>query len=139
MRIITGICAAVLCVSCLATNSYAADTGGWMAEPGKFASYRDALSSALMEHMSGKATMPSSVRQRLASCYADLAVSKLSGTQIRAMDAAARGEKPAPKDVSDQVHQTLAGAVPAGKRGDFTALEPICPKDIPDFQRYAQQ
>lgn len=139
MRIITSVIAAALCASFAAHASAQESTQhGWMAEPGKYASYQDALSSALVAHMTGKGNMPMDVRKRLASCYATLAVAKLPESQIRTLNAAARGEQEAPKTLIDQVNQTLAGAVPGAKRGDFSALEPYCPKDIPEFKTYAQ-
>ena len=113
----------------------------WLAPPGKYQSYREAISSTLEAGMTDRnwADVPQDVRHRLAECTADLVVANVTPAQLGQLDAAARGESAAPAELGHQVNQQLESAVGIVHRGDFAALEPYCPGDIPTFRRYVRQ
>src|SRR5262249_15052358 len=100
---------------------------GWRAPPGQYTSYHDAMSKTLLARMSAPDDMPMSVRERLANCYADLAVGQLTPAELDVLNAAARGERETSPELNDQVHREMS-TIQGGKRGDFSALQPYCPQ-----------
>lgn len=132
MRFFVGVLAVLLCASCAPR--------AWNEPAGRYTSYHEALSSNLRAGMTERYwdDVPMDVRQRLADCTADAVVAHVTPEQLKALDAAARGEREAPAETAKQVDLQLLAAVRSGKRGDFGYLEPYCPQDIPSFKKHVR-
>jgi hypothetical protein len=135
---ICGLRTIVLLLAVLGASSCSAQS--WSAPPGKYQSYHEALSTGLEQAMTGPNwdDVPSNVTHRLAECATDSVVANITPAQLAQLDAAARGQGSAPAELTQQVERQLKYAFPTGSRGDFSALRPYCPADIPTFQKYVR-
>jgi hypothetical protein len=78
-------------------------------------------------------SIPDEVRLRFANCIASAAVQGFSPREIEQLNAAVTGD---PRDQSLwQRAKDRRNYVYSGDH-DFSKLEPICPEDVEDFNRY---
>jgi len=133
-----GLYTAVLLLAALVISNCSAQS--WSAPPGKYQNYHEALSTNLEQAMTGPNwnDVPSNVTHRLAECASDLVIANVTPAQLQQLDAAARGQGGASPELVQQAEQQLKGAFPTSGRGDFSALQPYCPADIPTFQKYVR-
>lgn len=66
-------------------------------------------------------------------------VANVTPSQLRQLDAAAKGEAAASPELLRQVDQQQMKAADGMKSGDFSFLQPYCPDDVPTFNKYIRQ
>jgi len=121
-------------------GALAACASDWKEPPGRYKDYHGALVGYTLSGMTTPSwqEVPFLVREQLASCMADFAIANVTPAQLKQLDAAARGEATAPAALGRQVDSQLKAAMGETHRGDFSALEPYCPDDIPTFKQYVR-
>lgn len=111
-----------------------AANGPWLAARGQYADYHNYIAKTTQGVYQTR--MPPETAVALSNCVGDLEIAQIAPADLKVLDAAARGEKPAPAPLVKEALER-SDRVLAGSDADLREkLRPYCPEVIARYGQY---